>query len=486
MSVYNRRPEWTIVIKRPDYTSESISYKEVPEWSTNAQSKPMSVLFVDSKERESTNAYTDLIGYEYKNSLSDPSGGFSLTLVPREDKNKKTWKDKIDKRDIVFIYEFRKLRYMGFVTGTTYSMAFNNGKPNRSITISGISLGGILESYNLPMNVYLLNTADSLATFANDEFVNTINSSFSEGDDVNSALDLIREKFLSVSFAGQSSGMSPIFNKYFTTDAGELQYKYPIALRPFQIDTNNLWQIYQSMFPKPVYETFGIYENGVYNLKIREVPFDKADWDDLKSNKLDPATLISQSFSDSDDELYTHYFSGMPLSPLGRNEMYGNQYLESVTVFDDEKFPQYGYRSLEATFPFCDATQIDQSSVLEFLKDNSIRLYDWYRNNSDFQSGKLTVHTLPDDDNDLPQVGEKLSYMKGSAGEIQFYIEEITRKMSVPGSMTTSYSLTRGYEYGKNLITKDGYGFYSAQVQKISVTGLRFKQTEQNKFVSGT
>lgn len=482
MNTYTRSPEWTVSVLRPDYTRSTLIYKMVPEWSRVGTNVSI-IEFVSNKRRANgVNNYTDLIGYEFSNQISNPAGPFSLTLVPRQDNNGLTWKDKIIANDIVFINEFGKIRYIGLVTGTSYSMIFNNGRPSRNVTISGMSIGGKLESFNVTMNKYLWFGRGTTTDDANDIFAAALSSTVEKGQNLKDIFKLIKDSYLKIVFGSKTSGIAPFLNEYFDLEVEGLEAFYPLLLRPFQQDSNNLWSIFRQVIPMPVYEIFGRFIDGKYKMICRETPFETASWDSLRITQLNPLFLISQNLSDSDNEVYTHYFSQMPNSAFSENEIYADNSLHEVSVFDEEKLAIYGYRQLMANFPFYHRDKGDRATSKEFLKQNSVKLYAWYRNNVEFQSGEIVTMSVPEE---YINIGERIKYLEGASGSIEFYLEGVKRKMSYPETMTTTYSVTRGYEYGSKTDTIDGRTFTTPQVKKISQLGRKLVQAEKDVIYSG-
>lgn len=471
MNTYRRNPEWTVIIKRPDYTRNTLLYKEVPEWSNN-----QIIRFVSSaKHLNGVNNYTDLISYEYENQINNPTGAFSLTFVPVQDKNGLTWKDKIRASDIVFISEFGKIRYIGIVRGSGYSMSFSGGKPSRKITITGESIGGRLQSFSVPMNTFLwLSYGVADIKVENEAFEKQMLAKMGEGQDLGKLFTLITEKYIAIALVGETYGIGAFLDEFLDLEVENLIAHYPFALKLFQRDSNTLWTMFRQVLPTPVYEIFGRYIDNKYKIICRETPFDKDTWDSLPITTLNSLYLIDQNLNDTDAEIYTQYCSLMPNSAYSQNENYADMKVDQVAVFDKEKLPIYGYRKLEANFPFFDLVAGRDSESRKYLKTNSRRMYAWYVNNVDFQSGEITMHTVKDQ---YINVGERIKYLQGA--DIQFYVEGIKRRMSYPGTMTTTYSVTRGYEYGTKTITIDGESVVTPQVKRISQLGKKLIETEK-------
>lgn len=477
MNTYRRRPEWEVIVRRPDYTKPILLYKFVPEWS-NIRASVLQIQFVSSSDKSNgVDSFTDLIGYEYENQISNPAGLFTLTFVPAQDVNGLTWKDKIIENDIIFINEFGKTRYIGIVTGTGYSMAFNNGRPNRTVTISGMSIGGKLQTFDVPMNKYLWFGTGATPDIENEKFVNILSSNLDEGQSLAGIFKLIKESFINIVFGLKTSGFVAFLNEFFDLEIDRLEAFYPLLLRPFEQNSNNLWSIFRQILPTPVYEVFGRFEDEKYKMICRQTPFDLNDWNNLKITTLNPLYLISQDLNDSDNEVYTHYFSQMPNSAFSENEIYADNSLHEVTIFDEEKLSIYGYRQLMANFPFFDRDKGDKSSSKAFLKQNSIKLYAWYKNNVEFQSGTITMHSVKDY---YINIGERIKYLEGGSNSIEFYIEGVKRKMVYPEIMTSVYSVTRGYEYGATTDSIEGVSFDTPQIKKITQMGRKLIQTERD------
>ncbi len=487
MNTYIRHPEWTVTIRRPDYTQTILTYQIVPEWG-NRRFPVSRAEFVSSKERENyLYGYTDLIGYEYDNSISDVSNPFSLTFTPRRDNSGLSWKDKIQESDIVFISEFGKIRYIGIVRKTSYSMSMGqNENPQRSVTIAGESIGGKLKTFNLPMNVYLWYDLGVIAETENEKFTSALNSKLDEGQTLDTIFTSIKDGFFSVAFGSGSTGFPAILNKFFELDTSNLDVFYPMNLKPYQEDANTLWSIYRQILPDPVYEIFGRFEDEKYKLVCRETPFDKENWKSLKITDLNPLYLISHNLNDSDEEVFTHYYSQMPNSAFSENEIYANKSLSEISIFDQDKLSIYGYKQLKASFPFFDLDKGKAFSSKDFLKENSIRLYSWYKNNVEFQSGTITLMTVPDEHNEYINVGERIRYLQGANNSIEFYVEGVKRTMQYPdGGMRSVYTVTRGYEYGDGTVTIDGVTVKTPQVKKISQMGRKLFQIEKDVFQGG-
>ncbi len=101
------------------------------------------------------NPETEILAVSTTKTLSNPSGSFQLTMVPRKDANGKTWFDKIDIFDYTEI-SFKgvndddwKIVMRGMIDSVHKDESWEGGKPSRTITISGRDLGCLLTDFGL-------------------------------------------------------------------------------------------------------------------------------------------------------------------------------------------------------------------------------------------------------------------------------------------------------------------------------------------------
>jgi len=174
----------------------------------------------------------------------------------------------------------------------------------------------------------------------------------------------------------------------------------------------------------------------------------------------------------------------MPNAVLTEQQNWANNSLNEVSGFDEEKKSIYGFRQLEANFPFYNKLDNAEFDAKDFLKNNSVRLYAWYKNNDEFLSGQITMMTVPDKDNEYIKIGERIQYMQGSSNSIEFYVEGIKRKAEYNGIMSSTFTSTRGYEYNKRSrpVTIDGVTVQTPQVQRVAKLGKKLRQTERAEY----
>jgi len=177
----------------------------------------------------------------------------------------------------------------------------------------------------------------------------------------------------------------------------------------------------------------------------------------------------------------------MPNAVLTEQQNWANNSLDEVSVFDEEKKAIYGFRQLEANFPFYNKLGNGDFDAKEFLKNNSVRLYAWYKNNDEFLSGQITMHTVPDRFNEYIKIGERIQYMQGASNSIEFYVEGVKRKAEYMGVMSSSFTVTRGYEYNKRSlpVTIDSVTVQTPQVQRVAKLGKKLRQTERAEYRLG-
>src|SRR3972149_1097101 len=99
-----RKPDFEIEIRRPNYLSTV--YEDQ--------------LIVTFGSQIAQGYSTACTAYSFTESLSSLDTPFSLSLTLEKDSSGKTWYDKIEKRDLIFIKEYGKIRFVGFVTDRRY------------------------------------------------------------------------------------------------------------------------------------------------------------------------------------------------------------------------------------------------------------------------------------------------------------------------------------------------------------------------------
>jgi LysM repeat protein len=180
---------------------------------------------------------------------------------------------------------------------------------------------------------------------------------------------------------------------------------------------------------------FGEKDGGQVLLTYRNTPFDKVDWEKLRSHEVEAVDVDQETLSYSDSENYNLFWAGSTLSPFGID-------LKQVAppLINEDNITRYGLSPLEVSVEgllLDKSTTGEQSIALDKLsKELNTRLKVWYQNNINYLSGSLALRGKGS-----VKVGQRLNYKTINR---EFYIESVTQNFQVYGSFSTQCGITRG------------------------------------------
>ena len=435
MDVYKRKPDLKVEIIRPDYNSSVYSETRIATFGTGLQAESL----------------TNLLSYEFSENIKDPMGNFNLSLTPEYDKNGKSWLTKIKKRDIVLIYEFGKKRFCGLVGNVRYTARMSDeGNPSRAISVSGMSMSGLLATFNVVLDLRILKGIGTTSEAESRTLMARIAQSFSKGAPIKNALTSIGDSFFSLVSKigielnipiGISSVMSQ-FIDYKNYIDGDMVFNYPVAYSLYEMGENNLWSIWNNMINPPINEIFGRWENDKLGVNIRETPFDPEKWSSLEYHSIDPVTLEECDIGTSDNDVKTFFLGTLPGSGISRDLALVLAEYNRVPTISKELFSKYGLIPLYTEYRYFDKNETDSFNDSETLmRQLSEKLKSWYEPNPDLYNGTIKKHTTKEN---YARIGEKLRFLGG-----EFYIEGTTRTWEYGGHMYTNIQVTRGGRYSE-------------------------------------
>jgi hypothetical protein len=445
-----RTPIIKVEIIRPDYLSATYAVKDNNIFST-------------------FNYPNVLVSYEFKDSLRTIENQFSLNLTLAKNEKGDNWYDLIYLNDLVFIYEFDELKFIGIVRNKRYASQMGSDGPERSIAISGLSLAGLLAQFKIIIDQFLY-AGTQTAIQANQQLKAKLQELNGAGAPMGRIIKTIYDAFFTFALdMGRQIekenkmafpfGIKNIIDKFVEFDTGisdDIVLKYPIALSIYNTGENDVWSILQGLLTPPFYELFFRFNSslGKYSGVFRQAPFESTAWLSLPVSWCPAVYIHDHNFGVSTDEIFTYYLclvagsgytdsKGILLS--SESTGYG-----SLSATDQEKWAIYGYRPLITEFKYFDTDQKSTYlTVAETMKSLAEMLKRWYQHNDEFLSGTITVNTIPRNYNDSkygklnsPRIGDKF-YLAGG----EFYIEEITHSWRYGGPMSTILGVSRGYKY---------------------------------------
>lgn len=393
-----------------------------------------------------------LLSYSYTESLYDVKSPFSLTIAPKADKNRLTWLDKIAPMDLVFIEEFGKVRYCGLVHQVRYSARMGQDGPSRSIVVSGNGFGGLLESFQLLMNMqFWMGKIPESANAKIEEKILAADSSYGE------VMKLFYDDFMEI-IATKLEGLTQsaiqgLLRKYLDMAnlAPSFKTGIPLAVGLYQPGINNIWDMWRRIMPVPYGELFGRWDNSAYKVFARQAPFDADDWSKLDCVAIHPLALTGYDVGVDDSEIYSAFVATAPSLGFTETTAFVVDSADDArrpVIVSEPKWMRYGYRPLVISVKYLnrDAADTKTGDVATALHAAAEKAANWYKNNDTMLSGSISLISI-DDKNYMtyPVVGNKVSFLGG-----EFYVEQVERKWAYGDSPRTSLKVTRGYMYDQS------------------------------------
>lgn len=412
-----------------------------------------------------------LQSYSFKYSTGDTDGQFSLTLYPGnvgivEDEEKKITKeipvfDILKPLQIVYIYErdkeYKIPDFVGVINRKKFVAQSGSGV---RISITGKSVSSFISRFKISLDLNAMSLTNQMVS---QEAVNIkLTAELSKDTQtVSTVLKTIWNE--AVKMAGDYLSLSnPDMEKYVNKYLGnsffdvenDLKINYPLASVFNGQNTVSFWDIVNGVIPFPVYEKFAYIDgNGKTKIKIREVPFDCSGdgkgsaWDSLEENEteLDPAIVKSFDLEQSDDEVYTAFFSYITGSPIeqdkalrlaAQSDGYGQN---EISIFE-KKAAVYGYSPLTVSFNGYGKKETEYRGDVEKLTELNERLQNWYGHLDEMFKGTVTLATVLSET--MPMCGEIVSFLGG-----EFYVNEVEHSWNYGGNPETKLTVSRGGDY---------------------------------------
>jgi hypothetical protein len=257
-------------------------------------------------------------------------------------------------------------------------------------------------------------------------------------------------KLCTTSDAGASpAGVKALIQNYIDSDteiSSKLKLFYKMAVGLYQEGQNDIWSIWKTILPPPLYELFGRwdYESNKYQIIARQAPFDASDWSDLPITEMNDLVLADYSVGRDDSEVKTFFYAVLYGGSLDRNQVLTLEKYSKTRKINEDKWPMYGYRPMELSFRYYNRDpDAGQKSEEDILHKVSEMLYNWYSKNDELLNGQISIITIYDDKiMQCPRIGERLSFLGG-----EWYIERAEHTWSMGKFPKTLLSVTRGYVY---------------------------------------
>lgn len=458
---YKRTPQVEIEIRRPDYLSSNPSYSD-----------SQIVVFGSSNQN---NISTDCLGYNFSESVDSIDTDFSFSTTLAKDGNNLTWYDKIHVRDLVFIKENGITKFCGVVTNRRYGSRMADKGPQRQISISGKSIGSLLSTFVLLLDQHILSSG-AVADAERQKFMADLSANIEKGQTLSGVVQSIINSFFSLMDKvgnTQNKGIRKVINQFFDFTSGmasNVTAQYPIVISLYQMGENNLWSILQQLLTVPFQELYGQWIGKKFVIKFRKTPFDPSDWIALPIKRVPedilPVFIQDYDLGDSDNDVKTFYVCSLPGSAISREKALTIDNYGRAFPIDSSKWAYYGYRPMLVECRFFNRDPSVQFSGAEDLMHKlSETLFRWYKNNTEYLSGTITLHNVI---NKMPNIGERMKLLGG-----EFYVQSAQHSWSYGGALTLSVSITRGYRRKTNGEDDQPIGNIGPRIGLIESAGVR-------------
>lgn len=368
--------------------------------------------------------------------------------------------DKIRMLDLVKIYEFDKLVFIGIVIDVSHSAS--SGNFQKRVSVNGKSIEYLFELLQISLDVTAMSFAQKEAL--NITLVNELNKKDNtEGIDISEGVKIAFDNFKSilnnykkVSTVQILEMMKAVYESDDISsflDCAKIKFCYPISSNLYQDRTVKFPDFLRNILPTPVYEIYGKITNDRPRLNIRQVPFTNSDWKNLACYRVPPELLTSYSFSKSCAEVYTEfltYVEGSLIEPGYYKKLTGSDKAYDSQCINEEKAAIYGYKPLEVTFIgfYSGKNKDDETNTNNTLKERiaelNKKLKDWFGRLDEMYSGSISFVNAEYGDKKTG-IGERVM-----VGSNEFYITGEKHDWSYAATPTVTYTVDRGGKYSAN------------------------------------
>ena len=469
------------IYRRPNISVQLLQW----DWD---QSRPLT----NTKTGKETSDLTNLVlSFQWLKTIKNASAQCIISMLPQFGDTH--YLNIINTMDVIKIYEFGTLKYMGFVTRIGASGEINptSGQPTRRVSIYLSSFGELLVNGHLGLSLFLqasnvnidsLNFLDigSALNAAWNGIANLLgsDSSYSQilsqivNDWTNFISNLGAAKYVtyfnyfidsSTGLVGQTIPRTPRSPFLFSSedeDVTLIDILYKFAQAPFN-------ELFLDCGPRTIYSEGDAYLSSVVSTDLtnekeyiitRHALFDgsiddsggqKDLWSSLVSINIPISYLKRFDLNKSMEESYSFYLVAPAIFDPGDIGLIA----DGDAVIDNAAFNKYLLREMHQQLfydtylpvPATSANELrnDKANVINTDSSNkALMLNNWYANNDKFLSGTFVME-VPKDERIDPRIGDKISW--DGISDSYFYVEGVAHSWSYGGELTSTLSVTRGF-----------------------------------------
>lgn len=484
--------------------ADGYDYSEIQQIVKNANGKVenLTKVTVITEEKTYINSLQDIItfspntgekilqSFQFSLSKDDVKGSFNLTFFPDTASGSSVF-DLLQKLDIVEIYETKsecatldklsfdsvtkkvsginyskKPVFIGIIKRKKYVSQMTDTGAIRRLSVSGISVAGLISELHINL--------DTTAVAISKQIVESqsLNKQFTldllgKDKTVKDIVTKLWDSFLNIANACGTVAIKYLIEQTMGSDFFDIDssvFHYPLANVLQAEQTQDFYSLLTGIIPQPLYEKYAYmdFETGKMKVKIREVPFRKSgdsdctkgsngksiNWTSIKNRELSAKEVKAIDLSESDDEVYTVFFSYLSGYPINTDKLMRIIAMEDdkksdMIMYNEKKYMIYGYRPLIVNFNGYSQTEgeKDTSTESNLAKING-RLAEWFGRLDDMLRGQITLGMTYSYDTKPIMPGEVIGFLGG-----EFYVEGISHSWTYGASGEISLSVSRGGKY---------------------------------------
>lgn len=422
----------------------------------------------------------DILNYRFQKTIKAPQGSCQLAVLPQSATTHIM--DVFKPMDVVRIYEFGVVKFIGFITRVSYSGAIgSDGKPSRNATITCQQFGGLLQTSSIGMGLgTALGLTEDVLVNESAKLSLAILRGMEDGISFAEIVGLLYTSFRDFLEAIGASNFLTYVSQYFDASSGLSNEETPTLPRTVELFTGTessltFWQLAEQIAQKPFNELW--IDNGARSVSIdgsnvrlpekscmvfRPTPFNGTVtsagtaklWDGLPKIDISADYLLRFDLARSMDEVYTFYSVKEPAFQLAEIP----RLLLGRAKVDRDRLGKYLFRPLitELFYTRVETAKGDgKAATSKEAADASDMaaqtLLNWFEHNDDYLSGTIQL-MVPEDDTLDPRIGEKIG-VYGIEGD--FYVEGIVHTWQYQGPLKSTLTVTRGYNRNSRIKLED-------------------------------
>lgn len=434
---------------------------------------------------------SSILNYRWQKTIKNPQGSCQINIVPQVDD--KNIIDVVHPMDIVKIYEFGQLKFIGFVQRVAYSGSIQGeqGKPNRSSTITCQQFGGLLVTASIGIGLgtaLRTQTGEPADDPLREQAIRlpiAIGNAVTDGASYAELVGVVYANFRDYITALGATNFLQYLDQYLDVGVGLSSNETPLIPRTFQLYTGleeslTFWQLVEQLVQKPFNELW--IDSGPRTVDIdgqrvvlpsksclvfRPTPFNGtvtgttgddggSAFDSLPEVEIPRGYSLGFNLSRSMDEVYTFYSvkqAAFQFTDLIRQ-------LSGIANIDNDRVGKYLFRPLITELFYTRSEslvdgklQLTNQQAEDVSKNASLTLLNWFKNNDEFLSGTIT-HMVPDERIGItdPRIGDKVTAY-GIDGF--FYVEGVSHTWVYGGALKSDLTVTRGFNRKQSIKLTD-------------------------------